>query len=202
MPELIDITALLAFNLAIMGALVSPGPALLAMLRTALGAGRRAGFLCGLGLAFGATLWSLLAVLGLSAIFAVAPRAFVALKIAGGLYLAWFAFMLWRQADRPAQADLPGGLSGFRLGLVTNLANPKAVVFIAAIFTTVFPAMPTGAEAVLVVLNHLALEILFYSLLTVGLGIAAVRIVYLKCKALFDRAAAALLGVMALRIAT
>ncbi|MEZ5674366.1 Threonine/homoserine/homoserine lactone efflux protein [Thalassovita litoralis] len=197
-----DIAALLAFNLAILGALASPGPAVIAMLRASLGSGRRAGFLCGLGLSVGATLWSLLAVLGLSALFAVAPWAFLALKIAGGAYLIWLALSLWRNADAPAQAEAPQGLNGFRLGLVTNMANPKAVVFIAAIFTTVFPAMPTGASAALVLANHLALEIMFYSALTFGLTIPAFRAAYMRFKAVFDRAAAAVLGVMALRIAT
>ena len=196
-----DLAALLAFNLAILGALASPGPAVIAMLRASLGSGQRAGWLCGLGLSVGATFWSLLAILGLSALFAVVPWAFLALKIAGGAYLIWLALSLWRNADTPVQTDAPHGLNGFKLGLVTNMANPKAVVFIAAIFTTVFPAMPTGASAALVLGNHLALELAFYSILTVGLTIPAIRAAYLRFKAVFDRAAAAVLGGMALRIA-
>lgn len=197
-----DLAALLAFNLAILGALASPGPAVIAMLRASLGSGQRAGWLCGLGLSVGATFWSLLAILGLSALFAVVPWAFLALKIAGGAYLIWLALSLWRNADTPVQTDAPQGLNGFKLGLVTNMANPKAVVFIAAIFTTVFPAMPTGTSAALVLGNHLALELAFYSILTVGLTIPAIRAAYLRFKAVFDRAAAAVLGGMALRIAT
>ncbi|MFP7570611.1 LysE family translocator [Marivita sp. S2033] len=194
--------ALLAFNVAILGALVSPGPAFVAMLRATLGNGQRDGLMCGLGLACGALVWSLLAVLGLTAIFAVAPWAYLALKIAGGLYLAWFAYRLWSGADTPANADAPKGLSGFRLGFVTNLANPKAVVFIAAIFTAVFPTMPKGSDAVLVLANHLALEAAFYILLSIGLAMPAVRALYSRCKSIVDRAAAVLLGGMALRIAT
>ncbi|MCW8841928.1 MAG: LysE family translocator [Rhodobacteraceae bacterium] len=194
--------ALIAFNLAILGALASPGPAIMAMLRAALGNGRRAGLLCGLGLGLGAVLWSLLAVLGLNVIFAVAPWAFIALKVAGALYLIWLAVTLWRRADTPVATEASPAENGLRLGLLTNLANPKAVVFIAAIFTTVFPEMPTGREAILVLGNHLLLEITFYSALTFGLTIPAVRVLYMKSKAIFDRAAAAVLGVMALRIAT
>lgn len=196
-----DAAALLAFNLAILGALASPGPAIVAMLRATLCSGRRDGLLCGLGLATGALMWSTLAILGLTALFAVVPFAFMALKIAGALYLAWFAWKLWRGADTPADADAPRGLGGFRLGLVTNLANPKAVVFIAAIFTTVFPTMPTGTDAALVLVNHLAVEAAFYTLLSLGLAVPAVRALYARCKTVFDRAAAAVLGLMALRIA-
>ena len=194
--------ALIAFNLAILGALASPGPAIMAMLRAALGSGRRAGFFCGLGLGLGALFWSLLAMLGLNALFAIAPWAFIALKVAGAAYLIWLALSLWRGADKPPEAETALSRNGLRLGLLTNLANPKAVVFIAAIFTTIFPEMPAGRETVLILANHLALEVAFYSALTVGLTIPAVRHLYMKSKAVLDRAAAAVLGVMALRIAT
>ena len=197
-----DAAALIAFNLAVLGALVSPGPAVVAMLRAALSGGRKTGLACGIGLAFGAVSWSALAVLGLTALFAVAPWAFLTLKLCGAAYLIWLAVSLWRNASTPADATPPRGVNGFRLGVLTNWANPKAVVFIAAIFTTVFPAMPTGAEALLVLVNHLMLEILFYAVLTLGLTIPAIQHAYLKFKAVFDRAAAAVLGVMALRVAT
>lgn len=197
-----DIAALLAFNLAILAALASPGPAFIAMLRATLGTGPAAGVFCGLGLAVGATFWSVLAVLGLTAVFALVPWAFAVLKIGGAAYLLWLACSLWRNADRPAGSAAGPGLTGFRLGLLTNMANPKAVIFIAAIFATVFPAMPTGVTAVLILANHLLLEIAFYAALTLGLTIPAIQAAYLRCKAVFDRAAAAVLGVMAIRIAT
>ncbi|SEP12810.1 Threonine/homoserine/homoserine lactone efflux protein [Salinihabitans flavidus] len=197
-----DAASLIAFNLAVLGALASPGPAVVAMLRAALSGGRRTGLACGLGLALGALSWSALAVLGLTALFAVAPWAFMTLKLCGAAYLIWLAVSLWRNADAAADAKAPGGVNGFRLGLLTNWANPKAVVFIAAIFTTVFPAMPTGSEALLVLGNHLALELVFYTLLTMGLTIPAIQRAYLKFKSVFDRAAAAVLGAMALRVAT
>jgi len=199
---MIDAASLIAFNLALLGALASPGPAVMSMLRAALSDGRRAGFLCGLGLTIGAVSWSLLAVLGLTALFAVAPWAFVTLKLAGAAYLIWLAVSLWRNAHTPANFDAPAGVNGLKLGLLTNFANPKAVVFVAAIFTTVFPAMPTGIDAVLVLANHFVLELLFYSIVTLGLTIPAIRHLYLKSKSVVDRAAAATLGVMALRIAS
>ncbi len=199
---MLDAASLIAFNLGLLGALASPGPAIMAMLRAALSDGRRAGFLCGLGLATGAVSWSLLAVLGLTALFAVAPWAFVALKLAGAAYLIWLAVTLWRNASNASDFDAPTGVNGLKLGLLTNFANPKAVVFIAAIFTTVFPAMPTGTDAALVLANHFVLEILFYAAVTMGLTIPAIRQLYQKSKAFVDRAAAAMLGVMALRIAT
>ena len=123
-------------------------------------------------------------------------------KSAGAAYLLWLAVSLWRGASRAPGVEPTGGLTGFRLGLVTNLANPKAVFFIAAIFTTVFPAMPTGTDAALIVANHLALELAWYSLAALVLTTAPARAAYLRLKARIDRIAAILLGAMALRVAT
>lgn len=197
-----DTAHLIAFNLAILGALASPGPAFIALTRSTFARGRGAGLGCALGLACAAACWSALALAGLSALFALVPWAFLALKLAGAAYLLWLALSLWRGAHRPVDHDAPRGPAGFRLGLLTNFANPKAVVFIAAIFTTVFPVMPAGAEAAFVLLNHLLLEIAWYGAVALVLSTAPARSAYLRLKAWFDRIAAAVLGVMALRVAT
>lgn len=196
-----DATALIAFNIAMLGALVSPGPALVAMLRAAVTGGRNSALACGLGLAIGGMSWSVMAILGLTALFAVAPWAFITLKLCGAAYLVWFAVTLWRNADRALNTSAPRGAQGFWLGLLTNLANPKAVVFLAAIFTTVFPAMPTGGQALLVLGNQLLLEVSFFALLAFGLALPAFQHRYIAFKAQCDRAAAAILGVLALRVA-
>ncbi len=196
-----DAAALIAFNIAMLGALVSPGPALVAMLRAALTGGRKSALACGLGLAFGGVTWSVLAILGLTALFAIAPWAFMILKLCGAAYLIWFAVTLWRNADRALNTTPPRGAQGFWLGLLTNLANPKAVVFLAAIFTTVFPTMPTGGQALLVLGNQLLLEVSFFALLTVGLTLPGFQRRYIAFKSQCDRAAAAILGVLALRVA-
>ena len=193
---------ILAFNIAILGALASPGPAFIALMRSSFADGRRAGLGCGAGLALAALFWTLMALAGLSAIFALVPWAYLALKFLGAAYLIWLAVSLWRGASRAPGVESTGGLTGFRLGLVTNLANPKAVFFIAAIFTTVFPAMPSGADAALIVANHLALELAWYSLAALVLTTAPARAAYLRLKARIDRIAALVLGAMALRVAT
>ena len=60
---------LLAFNAVLAAAILSPGPALLFALRTALADGRGAGIAAGLGLGLVAALWTLAALLGLEALF-------------------------------------------------------------------------------------------------------------------------------------
>jgi threonine/homoserine/homoserine lactone efflux protein len=199
---MMSIASLLAFNLAILGALMVPGPAFLSLLRVSLTRGRAAGLACAAGLAVASMLWVGAALLGLHALFALVPWAYAALKLGGAAYLAWLAVGLWRGAKTPLAPAPPGRRSGgFRLGLFVNLSNPKAVFFIAAIFSTVFPVMPRGTAAVALLADHFTLELIWYTTATLILTTAPMRAAYLRAKAWIDRASAVVLGLIALRTA-
>ena len=193
-------THILAFNIAILGALVSPGPAFIAMLRASMNDGRLAGLRCGVGLATGGLIWSALAIGGLTTLFALVPWAYIAIKVMGAAYLLWLAVTLWRHADAPIERHTALRLTGFRLGLLTNLANPKAAIFIAAIFTTVLPGIPTGHDAMLILTNHLVLEVAWYSTVALVLTTGPAQALYVRVKAHVDRASAAILAALGLRL--
>ena len=196
-----DAATLLLFNAAILGALASPGPAFIAMIRSSFVGGRRAGMMTGLGLSLAAIAWSAVAMLGLSAILAAVPAAYLTMKLLGAAYLIWLAIGLWRGADRPVDTALPGIAQGFRLGLITNLANPKLVFFIGSIFSTILPADMDLSLQALILANHLLLELAWYAMAALVLTTAPMRAGYIRLKSKFDRGAAVLLGVMAARIA-
>ena len=63
------ITHLIAFNIALLAAIASPGPAFLVAVRTTLNAGMINGIAIGLGLGLAASMWTLLALLGLESFF-------------------------------------------------------------------------------------------------------------------------------------
>lgn len=81
-----------------------------------------------------------------------------------------------------------------------NLFNPKSVLFAAAIVVTVFPAGIGVADSIVIVANHFLVEIAFYSALALGLSTQAVAMRYMQAKIYIDRAAAAVLGALGLRI--
>jgi threonine/homoserine/homoserine lactone efflux protein len=192
----------LAFNLAIIGALASPGPAFIVMIRASVAGGRRQAMATGFGLATMAVLWSLTAMAGINILFQAVPAAYLTIKIAGAAYLIWLALSLWRHADRPIGVAPPRGPKGFALGFLTNLANPKAVVFIAAIFATILPQEIPHAMQAQILFNHFALEIIWYTAMALMLTTAPARAAYLKAKARLDRVAAVVLGALAVRVAT
>ncbi|MEC7965613.1 MAG: LysE family transporter, partial [Pseudomonadota bacterium] len=107
-------------------ALISPGPAIMAIMQQSFAHGRGVGLRFGLGLALAATLWAAFAFAGLSLVFAALPWLFTALKLLGAAYLIWMALQIWRGADRPVTTEGRKRLLGLPGGVLTNLANPKA----------------------------------------------------------------------------
>lgn len=145
--------ALLSILAAWLFAIASPGPDLVQLLR--VGAVRRNGVACALGIMTGNLLWILASMLGLSALVAKAPGVLIVLYLVGGSFLAWMGQGALRGglAARRADAALSEGASSvlaaplstltqagaWRVGLMTNLANPKALVFFGAVFAGFVP---------------------------------------------------------------
>lgn len=192
---------LLAFNAVLAAAILSPGPALLFALRTALADGRAAGIAAGMGLGLVAALWTLAALLGLEALFTLFPWAYMALKIAGAAYLLYIAWNTWRASRQPATEGVrkPRGRA-FLDGVLINIGNPKSVLFAASVLVVIFPIGLTIAEIALITANHMLVEWLFYAVFATLLSGATARRAYLGAKPLIDRAAAVLLGALGLKL--
>jgi threonine/homoserine/homoserine lactone efflux protein len=192
-------------GLLTMGA-ISPGPAVLMSARTGVTEGLRTGVFLSLGIGAGAVFWATLALSGLAVIFEVAPTLLWAFKILGGIYLVWMAIGMWHHATEPL-ADVAGApprsaASAFRLGLVTQLANPKPAVLLSAIFIgTVPPDTPLWVLAAL--LGFLfAVEAGWNTFVARIFSLDRTRAAYVGMKPLLDRAFGGLLGLLGLKIAT
>jgi RhtB (resistance to homoserine/threonine) family protein len=119
---------------------VSPGPAFLIVTQVAARKGTRAGLAATLGVLVSAMIWCAVVLSGLTILFRIAPWLYVAMKIGGGLYLAYMGFMLLRGGNAAAPAPANGASAtslarSFRKGLLVGLTNPKAVVYFSSIFT-------------------------------------------------------------------
>jgi len=190
----------LTFNIALIAAIASPGPALLVAIRTTLGGGRTAGVAIGCGLGFMAAAWTLMALLGLEGIFRLFPWAYTIIKIVGALYLLYIAWITWRGAKNPIAESAKPRTHAFRDGVFINLSNPKAVLFAAAVLIVIFPPDMTMLEKGFVVMNHFLVEVVFYSFLALVMSTEAVSITYLRAKVFLDRFAAVVLGALGLRL--
>lgn len=193
---------LIAFNLALIVAILSPGPAFLVAVRTTLATGRRAGIALGAGLGAMAAFWTLAALFGLDLLFTLFPWAYAAVKIAGGLYLALIAWRMWRDARAPLTGTAKPAARAFRDGLLINLLNPKSVLFAAAVLVVALPPDLSLGEKGLIVANHLVVELIFYTGLAVALSRPGVGAAYLRAKSVIDRIAGAVLGLFAAKLLT
>ena len=127
--------ALAAMSLALM----SPGPNVLAVIGTSMGAGRRHGAALALGVATGTFCWAASAAIGLSALITRYAGLVTAIKIVGGVYLIWLGVRSLRSAAtakalRTTSTRLSEGTGAyFRRGLVVQMTNPKAALAMLAI---------------------------------------------------------------------
>lgn len=112
---------------------LSPGPDNMMVLSIGIAKGRLRGIAFGLGCAFGCLSHTLLAVVGVSALIAASPLAFTALKVCGGLYLAWMGWQAIRSTGG-ARVDRADGVTEsaralFFKGMLANAINPKVALF-------------------------------------------------------------------------
>lgn len=134
-------------------ALFSPGPDFFFVSQTAVSRSRRQALFGVLGITLGISLWSALALLGLQLVLHRLAWLQQLIAVAGGLYLTWMGLRMLRGAFAPAPAlhggvmATPGGeLATLRAGLLTNLANPKVVVYFGSVFSA-FLGDRAGAAA-------------------------------------------------------
>lgn len=126
------------FALTALVLVLTPGPNMIYCVSRALSQGRSAGLISLAGVLLGFVAHLLAATLGLTAVLTAVPFAFDALRIAGAAYLLWLAWDALRPGGstpfvaRQLPVDAPGRL--FRMGLLTNLLNPKVAIFYLSFF--------------------------------------------------------------------
>lgn len=126
-------------------ALVTPGPDTLLTIRSSLLYSKRQSIFAALGIAFGVIVWSFLVILGLNAFLIAYPRLNLILHIFGIVFLSYLAFSLIRdlknaemQKDVFFDKKIPAK-NLFITGLLTNLANPKALLYFTLVFGSLIP---------------------------------------------------------------
>jgi threonine/homoserine/homoserine lactone efflux protein len=131
-----ELAELLAFAGVMALGQFSPGPDMVLLTRTALKSGARAGVEMALGIASGLIVHSTLAVAGLALAFDRLPLLRKIMCWAAAAYLIWLACRILTEVISPAEKVRGEGNfepRPFVRGLICNLSNPKAAIFIAAV---------------------------------------------------------------------
>ena len=162
-----------AFVVAVLLISASPGPAMALILRRTALHGMRTAVPLVLGLELGLYLWALAAAAGFAALVAASEAAYWALKAVGACVLLYLGVRAWLTAWRSRGAEAadaaplddrgPGPVKAFLEGLVVQLANPKAAVFMIAFYPQFVPSSePLFATTAVLALLQVCIELCFY----------------------------------------
>jgi threonine/homoserine/homoserine lactone efflux protein len=149
-----------------------PGADFAVTVRSTLAGGKRQGNATAAGIATSNVVQGLLAVAGLGAIIVHVEPLFQAIKWAGIGYLLYLAIQSFRSALRGEYADpdgagtRAGAWTGLRQGFLSNITNPKVLVFYLAVLPQFLGPGTPFAVLALFALSHAALGLL-YSLVVV-----------------------------------
>jgi threonine/homoserine/homoserine lactone efflux protein len=144
------LSGLIVFALALLVAAGSPGPSIAALVARVLTNGLRDVLPFLVAMWLGEVLWLTAAVTGLAVVAETFHGLFVALKVAGVLYLLYLAWTMWTTPADPAGVTLPTGQRPWRMfagGLVVTLGNPKIMVFYLALLPTLIDVHQVGFAA-------------------------------------------------------
>jgi threonine/homoserine/homoserine lactone efflux protein len=172
------------FALVVFVGAMSPGPDFTLVTRLAIVGGRRAGVGAAAGIAAGMAVNTAAALAGVGAVIAAAPWLYTTVRLLGAAYLVYLgvtALLSLRRRDGGPAGDDDGPLqarggqvaAAFRQGLVTNILNPKAIVFLVALMPQFMPPDPAPLERVL--LGTVTVGIVLGWFVVVALAVSAMH---------------------------
>jgi threonine efflux protein len=124
-------------------ALILPGPDFIAVVRSSMTRGTRAGLLTTMGVSMGLALYATLSLVGLSAVLVEYQLLAWTVRVLGGCYLIYLGFRLvFADARSIALADEGSAQrrNALLFGFLVTMTNPKAVVLFTSVFATAVTA--------------------------------------------------------------
>lgn len=182
----------------------SPGPNFVVISQAAASRSRAYAIALSAGVSTASVVWAGLAAAGLGVFIARYGELYAWLRLAGGAYLIYLGLAMLRSPGRPAAAGatLPGGLrEAWRLGLWTNMTNPKSLAFFSSVFAALFsPGLPAWVQfAAVGVVGTVSFG---WNLFVVSVFAAErARRAYRRAKTWVDAASGCLLSFFGLRLA-
>jgi RhtB (resistance to homoserine/threonine) family protein len=194
-------------------ALISPGPDFILALKNSITYSRKTGIYTAIGFALGIATHLLYCITGLAFLISQSIIIFNIIKYLGAAYLIYIGFKSFTSKSAPVEistgensedttkkADITS-LQAIKSGYLTNLFNPKATMYMLALFTMVIkPGTPIGvivAASAYIVLATMA----WFSLVAVFFSQKRVQNFYLKFQKAINRTFGGLLMLLGIKIA-
>lgn len=129
--------AMWIYLVLLFGIIVVPGMDMFFVLANALTGGRRAGMAAVGGIMLGGAVHTLFGALAVGVLAQLPTALFQAMIVTGALYMAWIGYTLLRSSitvEHIGRAEARSDWVAFRQGTITCLLNPKAYLFVLAVF--------------------------------------------------------------------
>ena len=157
---------LLGYAIASFLIIVVPGPGVLFVIGRALAHGRRTAIATAVGHAAGNYVVAACVAVGLGTVLERSAQAFVAVKLAGALYLVWLGVQAIRHRQALAEAmagavPARAGWLALRDGFVVGVTNPKAYI----LFGAILPQFVNRGA------GHVPAQMLLLALVSVSIGV-------------------------------
>lgn len=129
--------ALIGMALVALGMVLIPGPNMMYLVSRSVSQGYRAGLFSLIGTGTGFVIYMVMANVGMAEVFLIVPWLYIGLKLCGAGYLLYLSWKTLRPGgaalfeERALPRDSRPKL--FRMGLMTNLLNPKAAILYLAL---------------------------------------------------------------------
>ncbi len=202
------LTLWLAFALIDFVATLSPGPAFAMTVRIAVANSRKIAVIFALGLGVGIAVQVATILLGMGVVIAQSILLFNLIKYAGAAYLVYIGIKGLKSRKRKKlganNIQIKPDLSlcaAFCQGVITNVLNPKAVVFFTAVYAQFISPETTQWQKLVLGSTSVCFEILWFSTLAVFLTNPAIKAKFMSIVHWIERTCGGLLVTLGVKLA-
>lgn len=170
----IEIQTLITISIICLFGMMSPGPNFIAVSYKSVNESRKIALFFTLGVSIVSMLWAGSILFGMTLLFSLFPWLFIAAKMIGGIYLIYLGYKIIKKPndinERKKIRKKGEVLSNIKDGMITNLANPKSMVFYASVFSTSVPRNISNASLCLIILLVGVISLSWYSFVVLVLS--------------------------------
>lgn len=192
---------------------LTPGVDTLLIIRNSARGGWLDGAVSSTGICCGLFIHATVSALGISILLLHTVWAFNALKLAGAAYLLWLGLCSWRRVFGSGQKQLFGNIAAkkegfrvwrsFREGFLSNVLNPKTIIFYMAFLPQfINPAEPPLAQSLFVAAIHFCIGMVYQCLLAAMVDKARVLLQRPMVNRIFDSLTGSVLMFIGLKLAS
>jgi len=198
---------ILPIVLALLLGSMSPGPSFLIVAQAAMSKSRAEAIAISFGMGTGAAIFALLASIGLYVVIENVPWLYALLKVAGGLYLCFLAYKIWKSSKIQNEEHLEnnnthGIFKSFLLGLITQISNPKTAIVFGGVFAAFLPADVPEYSYILLCISSFLVDTGWYILVALILSTKKAQGAYSRHKKKIITLFSGFMGLMGLKLAT